>query len=209
MGNDTKSNLIVEASARVFPKLGYHNATVEDILREANVARSTFYVYFPNKRELFTCVVEGIMKDILLNLERGVSSIIERFDPSLAPAAGRAEVEQALVDLMAGVYHYMDENGGMTRVFLHELVGIDDEMTGFFHGFQEGVTDQFERLIRFGVERNLLREVNQRRAADFIVGGLIHLARKMSARIGEFEIEQVCREFVEMHLRGLYRLEAA
>lgn len=209
MGNDTKSCLIIEASARIFPRLGYHKTTVEDILKEAGVARSTFYVYFTNKQALFIHVVKGLMVEILGNLETGIDAIIEKFDEGAPAGVEKAEIEDALVELMAGVFRYIDANKGMTRVFLHELVGIDKEMTSLFHGFQESVTDEFEKLMRFGVNAKLLREVNQRRAADIIVGGLIHLARNFSADIGDDNIDEVSREFVEIYLRGLYHQAAA
>ena len=203
MGTDSKSDLIVEASTRVFPRLGYHNATVEDILQEANVARSTFYVHFSNKRELFISVVTTIMQTVLGTIEAGVDSIMERFGAPEGDRPSDAELIDALVDLMSEVFQFIDTNRGMTRMFFNDLVGIDEEMTNIFHEFQDRFTGDFERLMRFGVGIDFLRDVNQRRAAEFIVGGLIHTARNISAGIAEYNVQETSREIVDMQLNGL------
>jgi len=203
MGTDSKSDLIVEASTRVFPCLGYHNATVEDILQEANVARSTFYVYFSNKRELFISVVTTIMQTVLGTIEAGVDSIMERFGGPAGDRPSDSELIDALVDLMSEVFQFIDTNRGMTRMFFNDLVGIDEEMTNIFHEFQDRFTGDFERLMRFGVGIDFLRDVNQRRAAEFIVGGLIHTARNISAGIAEYNVQETSKEIVDMQLNGL------
>lgn len=199
---DTRAEAITEAGTRVFAELGYHRTTVEDILREADVARSTFYSYFSNKHELFAVAVNGLMGEILANVDGAVDSIVERFGARSVPPDD-VEVEQALVDMMVGVFYYIRSNMGMTRIFLHEMVGIDEDMNALFGEFQKKLVDSFERLIRFGEEISVIRELNQPRAAEFIVGGLVYLARNISAGIGDYDIEEVSTEFVELQLRGL------
>jgi AcrR family transcriptional regulator len=46
---DFRTDQILDAATVVFGKLGYANASIERIAEEAGVARSTVYVYFPNK----------------------------------------------------------------------------------------------------------------------------------------------------------------
>jgi AcrR family transcriptional regulator len=203
MGTDNKSDLIMEASARVFPRLGYHNATVEDILQEANIARSTFYVYFPNKRELFINVVTDIMTNILEMIESGVSAITERFGVPEDERPPASELVVALVDLMGQVFAFIAANRGMTRMFFNDLVGIDEDMTRIFNEFQDRFTGDFERLMVFGSDINFLRDVNNRRAAEFIVGGLIHMARNISAEIGDYDVNEISAEIVDIQLNGL------
>lgn len=209
MSTDSKSDLIIEASTRVFPRLGYHNATVEDILQEAGVARSTFYVYFSGKRELFKAVVTGMMNSIMEMIEAGVDEVIERFgsgDYEAAVSGGdtaNGELELALVALMTSVFRFIETNSGMTRMFFNDLLVIDEEMTSIFYDFMDRFTGDFERLVRFGVDIGFLREVNERRAAEFIVGGLIHLAQIISAGIVDYDVEVVSREIVDVQLHGL------
>jgi AcrR family transcriptional regulator len=203
MGTDNKSDLIMEASARVFPRLGYHNATVEDILKEANIARSTFYVYFPNKRELFINLVTAITTNILETIEGGVSAITDRFGVPEDVRPPDSELVVALVELMGQVFAFIAANRGMTRMFFNDLVGIDEDMTRIFYDFQDRFTGDFERLMAFGADIKFLRKVNNRRAAEFIVGGLIHMARDISAGKGEYDVDEISRGIVDMQLNGL------
>ncbi len=49
---DFRTDQILDAATVVFGKLGYAEASIERIAEEAGVARSTVYVYFPNKELL-------------------------------------------------------------------------------------------------------------------------------------------------------------
>lgn len=52
MLNDTATlqNRITAAAVALFRKLGYEKTTVNDICREADIARSTFYLNFAGKK---------------------------------------------------------------------------------------------------------------------------------------------------------------
>ena len=43
---------IYNAAIRLFEQKGYDNVLIEDITREANCAKGTFYLYFPSKKDL-------------------------------------------------------------------------------------------------------------------------------------------------------------
>jgi len=46
-------NRILQAARTVFARYGYQDATVEHVVREAGVARGSFYTYFSSKHDLF------------------------------------------------------------------------------------------------------------------------------------------------------------
>lgn len=53
-------NKIVDAGVKLFSELGYHRTSMDDIAKEANVAKGTLYYHFSGKGELFeTIVTEG------------------------------------------------------------------------------------------------------------------------------------------------------
>jgi len=54
-GDRTRRSLL-DAARRVFERRGYVDANVEDIVKEAGVARGSFYTYFPSKVEIFRAV---------------------------------------------------------------------------------------------------------------------------------------------------------
>lgn len=58
---------ILEAAQKVFAKEGFHQATIDEIAKEAELAKGTIYLYFKNKRELFYSLVEE-KTEYLMNL---------------------------------------------------------------------------------------------------------------------------------------------
>jgi AcrR family transcriptional regulator len=53
-----KREQIIDGAKRVFMRMGFDAASMNDITREAGVSKSTIYVYFENKEDLFAAMVE-------------------------------------------------------------------------------------------------------------------------------------------------------
>jgi AcrR family transcriptional regulator len=107
---DFRTDQILDAATVVFGKMGYANASIERIAEEAGVARSTVYVYFPNKA-------------LLLNhcLARHRVALEARVGEALAAARG---FEARLAAFFTAVLEYV---GGVSEFFraLMAVRGID------------------------------------------------------------------------------------
>ena len=53
-----KREQIIDGAKRVFMRMGFDAASMNDITREAGVSKGTIYVYFANKEDLFAAMVE-------------------------------------------------------------------------------------------------------------------------------------------------------
>jgi AcrR family transcriptional regulator len=53
-----KREQIIEGAKRVFMSVGFDAASMNDITREAGVSKGTIYVYFQNKDDLFSAMIE-------------------------------------------------------------------------------------------------------------------------------------------------------
>ncbi len=53
---------IMKKAVEVFARKGYHKARISDITREVGVGYSTFYLYFPSKRDLLVECVDEILQ---------------------------------------------------------------------------------------------------------------------------------------------------
>ncbi len=67
---ETRERMLA-AAAEVFAGLGYRGATVGAITDAAGTAHGTFYLYFRNKDDAFTQVVEAVTAQILTRPEVG------------------------------------------------------------------------------------------------------------------------------------------
>ena len=77
-----KREQILDGAKRVFMRMGFDAASMNDITREAGVSKGTIYVYFASKEDLFVAMVEaerevflGAMRMVLAkseNIEKGL-----------------------------------------------------------------------------------------------------------------------------------------
>lgn len=76
----TKDN-IFEAAIKVFSKSGYDSATMDEVAREAGVAKGTLYYHFSSKEALFYFVVErgiDLIKSDIQNVVKSVQEPVEK-----------------------------------------------------------------------------------------------------------------------------------
>lgn len=70
---------IIQVARDLFEKKGYAHTSIEAIIKDAQIAKGTFYYYFKTKREILTAIVDNIAHDMEIYFQ----SIIE--DKNLSP----------------------------------------------------------------------------------------------------------------------------
>ena len=53
---------MIQAATALFAKKGHHRTTVDEITKEAGVAKGTFYLYFRDKEELLKLVMQELLE---------------------------------------------------------------------------------------------------------------------------------------------------
>ena len=70
---ETRRNEIMDAAQRLFEREGYTKTSVEAIIKEAGIAKGTFYYYFKAKQDILRAIVENIISQV----EKYFISIVE------------------------------------------------------------------------------------------------------------------------------------
>ncbi len=155
---DFRTDQILDAATVVFGKLGYANASIERIAEEAGVARSTVYVYFPNK-------------DVLLNqcLARHRVALSVRVRVAIEGASG---LEARLAAFFGAVLLYVGE----VSEFFRALMGVRGFDPFFGAGSSEVATPELETL-REEVQSLVDRLFTDAVAAGELAAGAEALAR--------------------------------
>jgi AcrR family transcriptional regulator len=155
---DFRTDQILDAATAVFGKLGYANASIERIAEEAGVARSTVYVYFPNK-------------DLLLNqcLARHRIALSARVREAIDGASG---FEARLAAFFTTVLAYVGE----VSEFFRALMGVRGIDPFFGVSSSEVPTPELETL------REELQALVDRLFADAIAGGELATESEALAR---------------------------
>jgi AcrR family transcriptional regulator len=72
-GND-KRNRILDAAQNLFLRYGVKRTALDDVVREAGIAKGTLYLYFDSKDALFAAVAEQLCAEVLRNAEEAIAS---------------------------------------------------------------------------------------------------------------------------------------
>ncbi len=120
-----KREQIIDGAKRVFMKLGFDGASMNDITREAGVSKGTIYVYFENKEDLFVAMVDRerdrIAKDMrdLLAGREAVEEGLYAFGTSFC----RHITSPHVVSAMRTVIGVVERMPGVSRRFFHAAPG--------------------------------------------------------------------------------------
>jgi AcrR family transcriptional regulator len=69
-----KRGLILEAAQALFLRYGVKRTALDDVAREAGVAKGTLYLYFDSKDTLFAAVADRLCAEVLRNAEAAIAS---------------------------------------------------------------------------------------------------------------------------------------
>jgi AcrR family transcriptional regulator len=72
-GNDKRSR-ILDAAQNLFLRYGVKRTSLDDVVREAGIAKGTLYLYFDSKDALFAAIAERLCAEVLRNAEEAIAS---------------------------------------------------------------------------------------------------------------------------------------
>lgn len=109
--HDKRKKEILEKSLELFIEEGYEDVTFQKIADRCGITRTTLYIYFKNKREIFLWSV----KQLITNLENQIKDIIVDKNEN-AP--------EALRSVLYAVLDKCDENTELFKVLLTYLIQV-------------------------------------------------------------------------------------
>lgn len=67
---EAKRTAILDAALRLFSQYGYRRTSIDDIAREAEIAKGTVYLSFKSKEEIFRALTETLLERVDSNVEK-------------------------------------------------------------------------------------------------------------------------------------------
>ncbi len=151
---EERRSQLLAAARHVFADRGYHKAGVSHIIREAGVARGTFYNYFESKRAVFTAVLGELTAELA-----GAVVPIDVTRPITAQA--RSNVKNVVEAVM---------RPDVVRLLFAEAVGIDAEGDAAVRAFYTAAEDRLARALETGRALGIVRTDRPRIMARCILG---------------------------------------
>jgi len=189
---------LLDCALDVFAEKGYHAASISHIIKQAGVARGTFYLYFESKRSVF----EELLDEMLAAL----GTHIKRIDPSRGATGVLAQME-ANVD---GVISHLLSNPSMLRLLLAEAVGLDAGFDQKLTEFYDQVLVIIEQALEEGKQMKLVGKAIDTKVAALCILGSIKEVLYQEAMGGRLPKRQaVVDEILRFNVRALLVPEVA
>lgn len=154
---------ILHSARDVFAKVGYARATVDDIVRDAGVARGTFYLYFDDKRET--------LEELIRRFGVKISSAIVR----IATDDPENSVAEQVVQNIRGIIGVCLEEHSMTKILFTDAVGVDPEFQRKLATFYDAVTQLLTESLRDGQALDIVSDGEPRVLSYLTIGALKEL----------------------------------
>jgi AcrR family transcriptional regulator len=131
-GPERKAQLLAVAR-KVFGRLGFHNASLDDVAKEAGVTKPILYDHFNSKEALYLSL-----------LDVDAAALEERVRAALVARTGNRERIRASFQ---AYFDFVDEHPEGFRMVMEEMVGPQDEFRSKVGGVRERIIGEVTDLI--------------------------------------------------------------
>ncbi|MDH3699286.1 MAG: TetR/AcrR family transcriptional regulator [Flavobacteriaceae bacterium] len=112
------------AGLELFYQNGYHNTSVDDILKKLDLSKGAFYYHFKSKEEFFISIIQNLI------VQRVYSALVQ-------PIEGKEDpftiIEESLDASLETAEHNFFDNGFVLSNFLSETQGKDPEINTYLN----------------------------------------------------------------------------
>ena len=154
---------ILSVARDVFARRGYHQTTIDDIALQAGVARGTFYLYFEDKRAIFSDLIDRFAGQLTMAIVRIVPG-----DPQ------RPVMEQVRENIRRIIATCLAERS-MTKILFTDSVGVDPAFDRKLLAFYDTVVQLLTESLKDGQVLGIVEEGEPRVLAYLTIGALKEL----------------------------------
>ncbi len=193
MEPERRREQILQAATRVFARQGYHRASVADIIAEAGIARGTFYLYFPGKREIFSELVDVFAVRIANALQR------------INMGQGQPSWEEQLRANTKKLAALLLEEVELFTILYHHSMGLDPDSDAKTQEFYDRIASAIRGALVLGQKMGILRQgLHLELAARHMLGSVREVVYYLTrAKPGRVSLDEFVDEMLTYHLRGL------
>lgn len=165
LDKETRRQQLLDAAIKVFARKGYLETSIDDIIHEADVARGTFYLYFPGKKEIFLAIIDHYFEL--------VSELVDRLMAEEWPARlDRARFREHVLTWLRFFVQHRD----LAKVIYREATSIDPQFEARWGRLSETVKHFLIERVRTLQRDGALRATLDPRAWALFMEGIFHIA---------------------------------
>lgn len=189
---------ILDTASRLFVKKGYYQTSMDDVAREAGIAKGSLYYHFKNKSQLFCETVIGGIKYFEEQTDRIVSG-------SDAPQRIAGNIVALLIDIYTDNEHIADiVMSAMNSASSLTTAGIDEDAAVEIREAKNHFTAKIASVIDEGIADGSVRSCSSMITAYAMIS-YIYTYCSLLRKKGQFDKKAVTEQITQMLMRGLLK----
>lgn len=158
--HDKRKKEILEKALDVFEKEGFEDATFQKIADRCGITRTTLYIYFKNKHEIFLFSI----KQLLSQMEESLVDLINNSNLSY---------EKILKTTMLNLIDYCEENKQLFNILLPYLLQIKKEGGSPYDKIRRRIIKLrhlLSTIVITGIQHNEFKQENVKNINELLYG---------------------------------------
>ena len=183
---------ILNAAKEMFAINGYHDTSISDIIKRADIARGTFYLYFKDKREIFDALFDQLLQKINESLMR----------VTIAPDQ-KPPLDQ-IADNLHRIFQLAMNDPELARILFRHAPGLDSITDQKIEGFYNKIASLVEGALVLGEKMNIVKKGDFKLISIFITGGVKEIMDRITRPENHMpQIDKIIKELIDFNLQGL------
>ena len=189
---DLRRQRLVDSAKAEFASKGYHETSISHIVRQAGIARSTFYQYFDSKLHLFQSILDSFLQDL---------------HDSMQPVSLATGATAPLVQIEHNLTRVLDlllSERDLTLIFLSHTSAVDPNVLGRLEEFYDQAATMIQRSLKLGIAMKLVRPCDARLTSFCIIGAVKEVVFQLTnSQEPRPSTEVLVRKLLEFAMGGI------
>ncbi len=160
---DEKRKFIIKIATEIFAQKGYENTDIVDILKAAEISKSTFYYYFKSKRDLYESMLQEFFNEIM--------KII--WSTEYRTLKNRSEIEKYIEKLINTYADFAEKYAPMIKIILSEATIIDPSFGEVLDRNIEALLLTIVDFVTIYKEKDIIRKDLDPTLFSYLIAGFV------------------------------------
>jgi AcrR family transcriptional regulator len=183
---------LLRAAREVFATKGYHDAKIDDIVAAAKVAKGTFYLYFKDKRSIFSELVDGFFM---------------RIGGAILKVHADVDVEAQVKHNIRAIVAVLLDDPHLAQILLSYAAGLDAAFVAKIKSFYDGTKMMLREALAEGQRLGIIAEGDTALFATFTIGALKEIILEQASAERVRPREEIVGALFELLQAGYLRID--